>query len=86
MSGNKATGRWSDCAVFGNKALCAFSGTYEDADKSATYTGIADLTLGNGSISGTHRLINVNVAWRSAPYNTAFHQGAVFPFTLTRKR
>ena len=86
LRGTKSSGRWSDCAVQGNRATCTFSGSYEDADKTATYTGIADTTLSADGISGTHTLTNVSVSWRSAPYNTAFHEGAVFPFSLPRKR
>jgi hypothetical protein len=86
LRGNKSAGRWSDCAVQGNRATCTFHGSYEDAEKSATYTGIADTTLSADGISGTHTLTNVSVAWRTSPYNTAFREGAVFPFSLPRKR
>jgi len=86
LRGNPASGQWSACVVEGNRATCQFSGSFRDDDKSASYSGTAQLTLDGDTLSGTNVLERVSISWRSAPYGTVFQEGARFPFSLKRTR
>jgi hypothetical protein len=76
---------WHNCKVSGNTAKCDWTGTYEgDPDKFGHRRGTLEARLSGNTISGAYYEDEPTFDWHVAPYPSAMHKGAVWPFTLTR--
>jgi hypothetical protein len=85
------TGSTSDeklsCVANGNTAECNGTGTYDDADKTISFTSKWALSLSGATLSRGERITSATYSWKHGDkgYEPAVHQGAEFPDTFTRQ-
>jgi len=76
---------WHGCVLKENVAKCTWTGTYEgDPDKFGHRHGTLTATLSGDKISGEYYEDEPTFDWHVAPYPSAMHKGAVWPFNFVR--
>ncbi len=85
--GRNGTNRWRNCQVNGNTLKCDWTGEYRgDPDKTADRSGTLTATIDGDSLTGSYYENAPNFHWNVAPYDSAMHEGAVWPMNYHRVR
>ena len=82
--------KYKGCTVQGDKAYCAaYSGTYDDPDKTIDYTGTADFVLAGDKLTVTTNIVTASTPpkWKHGDkeYKRAVRPGASFTVNYSRK-
>jgi hypothetical protein len=79
---------YTNFKVEGNTVKYKWAGHYEDDDKTVERKGSGSMTLNGDSLSCTDNEEEDNFSWKSgkSPYSSAMHKGAVWSYTLVRKK
>lgn len=90
VSGRKyiCTVSFSNFVVTGNTAKYTWTGHYEDDDKTVERKGTGQMTLNGDSITVTDTETDDTYNWKKgvSPYSSAMQKGAVWNYTLVRKK
>ncbi|MFL6208463.1 MAG: hypothetical protein ACJ74W_06405 [Pyrinomonadaceae bacterium] len=83
--GRSGTNNWSNCQVTKSTSQCDWTGDYRgDPDKTADRSGTVTATLNGATLTGTYYEAEPKFHWNVAPYSSAIHKGATFPFNHIR--
>ena len=77
----------TDGTITGHTAKANWKGEYlGDPDKVGHRHGTLQMTLDGDTLSGEYDEDEPTFDWNVAPYESAMHKGAVWPFTYTRRK
>jgi TIR domain len=83
---HKADGTLFNCKVNGNTANCELAWNYTDPAKDLKNHATGNLALDGDHLTGEFHQDEAEPTWRTTPYLSAMHVGAVWQWDLTRKK